>query len=568
MYPQQLPSDVASGAERRLYEAFRLQLPDGFVVLHSVKWLMRDRKHHDHDGEIDFLIIQPQLGVLVLEVKGGRIRVDSNSGRWFTMDRFNQESEMKASPFDQAQKNLYNLKAKLEENPKTRPYTYRFQRGIALPDVVLGSSDIGLYGPREIMIDSTDLPQLEQAVRRIMGTSEKNYVMKPDALKALVDALQPTLEIHRIGINAEIIKAEERIATLTENQFLILDSLGCRPRAAISGCAGSGKTMLAMEKARRLANEGFNVLFTCFNKNLALWIRDVFTSDQLTVGNRIYVTHYHGLAVELCRRAGVLLPTPPAEDSRDIGTYLSEVLPEKLHEAVTSLRVRFDAIVVDEGQDFADIWWIALLDLLKDRENGIFYIFYDDNQRIYARDIALPVSDFPFTLNMNCRNTDKVHEQVLRYYHDSPRPLSRGPMGIEPEIISLGNDGEIEALRKVFAKLFTEEHVPTNDVVVLTPRGSKTSALKEGDRIGKITLSWGRRPGPGAVQVSSIYSFKGLESPVVILAELDKLEPVQKDYLLYVATSRPRSHLIVLGELPAPQSQPVVLQPEDRWTSE
>jgi hypothetical protein len=569
MYPQELPDDVRSGAERLLYEQFKQQLPDSFVVLHSVKWLMRDRKHHDRDGEVDFLIVHPELGVLILEVKGGRLRVDANTGRWYTMDRYNREDELKSSPFDQAQRNLYNLKAKLEEAPKTRPYSYRFQRGIALPDVNVGSTNIGLYGDRELIIDSTDLPQLEQAIRRIMGVPERRYHIGAEAVKALVDTLQPTLVINRIGINTQLLKAEERIATLTTDQFSILDSLGRRPKAAISGCAGSGKTMLAMEKARRLANEGFQVLFTCFNKNLALWIRELFAQDQFTVNDRITATHFHGLAHEFCRRAGVTLPPiPSAEDRHGLSSYLSDVLPEKLNEAVGTLPIRFDAIIVDEGQDFAEMWWIPLLDLLKDKEHGVFYIFYDDNQRIYSHNMALPINDPPFLLNVNCRNTDRIHGQVLPYYLGTPPPVSRGPQGLQPEFISLQAGGEKEALRKLLSRLVTEERLPTNNVVILTPRGTKTSELKEGERLGPVTLTWERRPGPGVVQVSSIYSFKGLESPIVILAELSKLEAAQQDYLLYVATSRPRSHLVVLGDLPEPQAQMQALQPEDHWTGE
>ena len=79
MYPTSLPDDVASAAERRLFGLFQAQLPDDFVVLHSVKWLVRERRF-DRDGEADFLIVHPDLGILVLEVKGGGVRVDDQSG--------------------------------------------------------------------------------------------------------------------------------------------------------------------------------------------------------------------------------------------------------------------------------------------------------------------------------------------------------------------------------------------------------------------------------------------------------------------------------------------------------
>ncbi|HZS91508.1 MAG TPA: nuclease-related domain-containing protein, partial [Chloroflexota bacterium] len=195
MYPQQMPEDVASSAERLLYQEFQRQLPDTFIVMYSVKWLMRDRTHHDRDGEIDFLIVHRALGLLVLEVKGGRIRIDSRTRQWYTMDRDNHETLLKKSPFDQARDNLYALKSKLEEVPKTRPYIYRLQRGVAFPNVVVDQSDIGLYGDREIVIDSTDLGRLEATVKRIMGSPEHGPALSEAAERALVDTLEPSLEI-------------------------------------------------------------------------------------------------------------------------------------------------------------------------------------------------------------------------------------------------------------------------------------------------------------------------------------------------------------------------------------
>lgn len=568
MYPQRLPDAVESSAERLLYQQFETQLPDTFIVMHSVKWLVRDRRHHDHDGEIDFLIVHRDLGILVLEVKGGRLRVDGVSGHWFTKDRFDRETLLKSSPFDQAQKNLYNLKAKLQEAPKTRPYEYRMQRGVAFPDITVGQTDIGLYGDRELMLDSTDILHLEAAIRRIMGMPTKQYALSEYAIKALIDLLQPTLEISRIGLGSQVISAEQRIATLTESQFAILDILQSRPQAAVSGCAGSGKTMLAMEKARRLANEGFQVLFTCYNKNLAQWVRDRFKQDPYVVNERIYVAHYHGLARELCRRAGVHLPSEPTGNLEECRSYFNEILPERFQEAISKSPVRFDAIIADEGQDFAELWWVTLLDLLNDRDRSIFYIFYDDNQRIYAQDTALPLAELPYRLSINCRNTDRIHERVLQYYQGSPRPTSKGPAGVPPEVILIDEKGERETLRRVFTKLFTEEKLPPTNVVVLTPRSERTSIFKEGDRFGNMTLTWEKQPGPRQVLVGSIYGFKGLESPVVVLAELDKVQSAHSDYLLYVATSRARDHLIVLGRFPDSEGVTRALGAEERWLEE
>jgi hypothetical protein len=169
------------------------------------------------------------------------------------------------------------------------------------------------------MIDSTDLARLESAVRRIMGTPDKRDALSDDALRALM-----TRSNRRWSSSALVLGhrswEQSRPSSLTQAQFAVLDALQLQPQAAIFGCAGSGKTMLAMEKTQRLANEGFTVLFTCYNKTL----RSGCACDSSRI--RIQPTsvlplHYHALAQEFCRKAGVTLPsnvnTLPATQQAD-----------------------------------------------------------------------------------------------------------------------------------------------------------------------------------------------------------------------------------------------------------
>ena len=521
--------------------------------MYGVKWLIRDRRHHDRDGEMDFLIVHPQLGVLVLEVKGGGIRVDGPSGSWFSVDRYGDAHQIK-NPFDQARSNLYDLMTKLEEAPLTMPFCkqYRMQRGVALPNIVVGSGDIGLYGDRAIIIDSTDLNSLDAAVRRVMDSPLKQSALSSDAIKALVQTLQPTMEIKRFGLGARIIEADQEIARLTEQQFQLLDFLQLHTHVAIGGCAGSGKTMLAIEKARRLAIEGFQVLFTCYNRNLAHWVHSQFDIEPDDVRQNVTVQHYHGLVASLRKKAGFAMPAFPTDPDK-AQTFYDEIMPQSMSEALHVVDDRFDAIIADEGQDFQEMWWLTLLEALRDPDHGIFYIFYDDNQRIYADHINLPIEIAPYSLDSNFRNTVPIHDQVVRYFGGEPKPKSIGPPGIEPEFIDVADQGPLQALRKVFARLFTQENVPTGDVVILTTHSQPKSVLKSGTRVGNVRLTWDSYPQSNEVRVSTIHAFKGLESPIVILTELDHLhENGQQDYLMYVGLSRARDHLIVLGELPEP----------------
>jgi hypothetical protein len=92
----------------------------------------------------------------------------------------------------------------------------------------------------------------------------------------------------------------------------------------------------------------------------------------------------------LGRDAGLDLPDRTA--SKMPSTYFTEDLPVALGQAVSILGPRYDAIVVDEGQDFEEMWWIPLTELLRDQTQGILYIFFDDRQAIYAQSKALLIS--------------------------------------------------------------------------------------------------------------------------------------------------------------------------------
>ncbi|CCF84514.1 NERD domain-containing protein [Nitrolancea hollandica] len=553
MYPKEFSKDTKSNAEKLLFEQFSEQLPDDFIVMHGVGCLIRDPKNHDLDKEIDFLIIHPKRGLLVLEVKGGRIEVEG--GRWYSIDRFDKKHELSRSPFEQAKHNLYALRDKIAEAPSTQPFQgdYRWHRGVALPSVKVGREGFGTEASRDIIIDSTDLHSLELAIRRIMGSSGQKDPLPSNAIRALVDLLKPTRKIGRAGLGYQVLSARDEIIELTEQQYKVLDTLQLQRRALISGCAGSGKTMLAMEKARRLAMEGFRVLFTCYNVSLGDWVREHFGRDPNPLIRKIHVAHYNKLAHDFCSRAGVLADPDSFED---LDQYFSEVMPERLFDALAIIPDRFDAIVADEGQDISEKWWEVLPYLLSDPDHGIFYIFYDDNQRIYQRENKFPFQEPVYPLTINCRNTDRIHRRVVQYHRGSPKPRSSGLDGPEPEIVPVENGNRVEALRNVFTRLFTEERIPADRVVILTPR-SGTSDFKRVTKIGTKTLTWNKRPGANEVRVCSIHSFKGLESPVVILAELDRFHPDSpRDELLYVATSRAQSHLIVLGELPEPTTLP------------
>jgi len=534
MYPERLPDGIDSDAERRLFDRFKREFSDDFTIFHSVAWLSRIRGGRARDGEIDFLIAHPRHGLLVAEVKGGGIEFDAPTRSWFSLDRSGQRHLIR-DPVSQVRTSRYVLQEMLSQAPATAGVHYPSGYTVVFPDTRF-TPEVGIAVPREIVIDLPRARDLKQAIIDVYGYFASDLPQPgPSGIDALVRVLGRSWRLPPM-IGAAIDASELRLRELTEQQYAILDALARRPRALISGGAGTGKTMLALEKARRLARSGFRTLLTCFNANLAAWM-----GAQLR-GTGVHVRNFHGLCTEMAQRGGNPLVRQPQETEQQF----YDRFPDALLESIPRLEQRFDAIVVDEGQDFREEWWIALCELLADPREGVLYIFYDDNQRIYQRKSTFPLSDEPFALTQNCRNTVRIHDLVKLFYQGDVDLTCSGPLG-DPIVLLKLEDGESErdAVLKHVEWLLAQQVRP-QDLVILTPRRQALSELKQGV-YGHVGLTWDPASSSGRVLCSTVHAFKGLERPAVIVAELTGVTPVHRAELLYVAFSRARHHLAVCG---------------------
>lgn len=533
MIPKQPKTDTPSQAERRLFAAFEAQLSNEYIVFHSVSWQLRDPSTGVKDGETDFLVIHPGFGMLIVEVKGGHIRYDDQQDQWYSYN------EPIKDPFKQGRTNKYSLLQKLSELPAWRNRWITIGYVAAFPDVAV-KGDLRLDAPRELILDATDLAHLadwvKQALSFLRGRRPDDTPLGPHGVAELVKTLSPSVDLPPL-LSVEIEQQAQEQERLTREQFSMLDFLGRHRRVAISGCAGSGKTMLAYEKARRLAEQGFKVLLTCFNVALAerlLWESEETRPANLTIAN------FHRLADELVQQVG--LPTGPYTSA-----YFEKILPERLMEAVDKLGTQYDAIVVDEGQDFYDSWWLPLQCLLHDPDQGILYVFFDDNQNIYRGAKNIPLEAAPFPLTHNCRNTQSIHRQILQFYRSDIMPTAMGPQGRPVERQAYANPADLKRLlRQTLHHLIVTEDVPAWDIVVLTSKSYEHSQLWSFGPLGHFRLVDTPTDASGEVYCTTVHKFKGLESPVVILAEIDNDQLWNLPTVLYVGCSRARNHLTLL----------------------
>src|SRR5688500_14297371 len=314
-----------STGEDRLASALEKALKPPWAVYRNVAWLEKRPGDEPADGEADLVVAHPDLGVMVVEVKGGR--VGRIGGRWESVDRQGNRHRIK-DPFAQVTREMHGLRRKCEELPAWPAHRVRFARAVCLPDSAYDRS-MTPDGPREIVIDHDDLANAGERVREIFDWWSRSGEADADGgapgdigMRDLDELVGRDLEIES-PLAAGVAAAEDRIVTLPERQFAILDMLHAHRRAVILGVAGSGKTLIAAEKARRLAAEGFEVLLTCFNRPLA-----EFLAATIGQKERITVSTFHRLSEKFGQEARLIGPNP----ARD--TPYFDGLPDVLDRAL------------------------------------------------------------------------------------------------------------------------------------------------------------------------------------------------------------------------------------------
>jgi hypothetical protein len=531
-----LPTD--SAAERRLYEGFLEQLDEAFVVYHSVDWVLGGRAGRD-EGEADFVITHPELGLLALEVKGGRVGFDPATKRW-TQTGHSGTHVLDEDPFHQAKGAMHSLVRILEGQPGWERWMPSYGFGVAFPDGIYETA-AHPAAPAEIVIDRDDLSRLAERVPLVMRSwARPGRRFGAEGMDAVAMALGFRVEI-RTPLKLRFDEEDKKIVELTSDQAWVLAFVLHRRRAAVIGPAGSGKTLLAISVAQQLATAGHRTLLTCFNRRLGDHLR-------ASVGevDGIDVATFHELCVRLAKEAGIELPPEQAGPG---SPYFEHRLPEALAEAATRLGPRYDAIAVDEAQDFRAWWWPALLSLQTDPDDGLLYVFADDNQNLYGGALPVGEEDRVGPIASNLRNTRQIGEFVSVFYKGEQEPIARGPEGEPVEILGYEREDELEPLLAVVLRnLIEEEKVPLEDIVVLTPSGKDKSRLRSEGTVDGFRLS--ETVEPDTVLATSVHAFKGLERPVVILAELGEKHLEDLRQYLYVGGSRARNHLVILAAEP------------------
>ena len=562
------PDGLGRRAERFIGDLLRSALPAEYVLLPNVAWLVR-RHGAEREGEADLVIAHPDKGFLIVEVQAGPIIQDS-LGRWWAGGR-----ALDRPPFQQAADSHHSLVAKLAELPAwPEGLDPIVGHAVAFPNAELAGLGVKilLLGPDadpELILDKSYLApdpgrsdRLREWVDRCFELWEggSRRPPGPEGVELLAATVTSPLELRSLH-QSEVAPDDREVVRLTEGQLHTLNLLRGVRRATVVGGAGTGKTMLAIAKASQLADEGFQTLLVCFNSGLARVLADETSAVTERTG-RLDVTTFHQLAEDLGRAAGTLPPKPDPVTPE----WLAETLPGCLGDAIGTLGPRYEAIVVDEGQEFDSGWLVSLQGLLHGGYDDVLYVFHDPAQAILRDDQTADLGLAEFPLDLNCRNPQPIHALCAPLAKAGLAAQALRPDGRPPELIRADVDAEaIEALDVVLHRLVAEEGIAPGSIAVLTGLGLEKSAVwahrgygdhvlwngaagDDGHLLGLDATDIPEAP-PEVVLCESIRRFRGLERPVAVVLEVPRDDPDRLDRLLYIGMSRAAQHLVLIAPL-------------------
>lgn len=543
MHPLDLENYESTATEREMYYAFRDQLPEKMQVFYSVRWFETSADNKRVDSECDFLIFDPSFGYITIEVKGGT-GITIEDGEWYLIENYDGVSgskrKLKQSPYKQTElsmRHFYNYF--VEEFNQTFRGVYGC--AVAFPRYAVGES-LGHEAPKEITIDLNDMSNLKQKVNEIFHywrnrrnisipfSAEQrqrfiNSVNKRISLSAAAGALIPIKK-----------KQFEKINYLQES---ILDILYHYHQVQIIGGAGTGKTYIGIKKAVRDCEMGKRVLVLCCNEDLANNIREL-----LPMNENIQCKDYSGLMRDIL---GAEYDSAPLNVN---GCHCCfDALAER--DGIE----KYDSIIVDEAQDFDVDMGLSVRFLLKDDTESDLYVFYDENQNVFAQNFenAFAIEYPPFVLRYNIRNTGNIYKCATNRTNLGLDTIANTLLGVEPEVQNYKNRNQtLNALTGIVNRLTQKEHVATKSIVVLSDVPFEESMLYTETRIGAYDISFKplRDIGDSEICFKTTDEFKGLEADIVIYLKNGYEQPAVGNVEKcreYVALTRARYYLYILN---------------------
>jgi hypothetical protein len=546
LIPEQ-PKECTYG-ERLVYEKLGRDLDDDWIVLHSLGL-------HGHStkiwGEADIVVLSSK-GIFALEVKGGK--VSCTDGVW----KFGQPNGLSYTktedPWTQAKGTMYAIRKLLVDADKAFE-DLLFGFGVVMPMEMFTTT--GAEIEPAVLLDNREF---RHNLGYYLGNLQRHWTSAYQSKHGRTPVLpnKPIIKLARKILRPDVDSAfsigsylngvESTLVQLSNDQIRASRRMESNPRTIVRGKAGTGKTIIAVERAKRLASSGKRVLFLCYNQLLAKHLKLSLSKDPSAAG--VEVRHVHELYRDTIRKAGMLEKLDGEKDSTEL---FSEVYPRIFVEAAITCGLPFwDALVIDEAQDLLTPDNIDAFDLMLGDpgiNRGQWHIFFDKYQNIYGTDVqdavearlreAQPTFDDLFE---NCRNTRQVAIQAS-IISGIDLAIEGAPDGLECDNVYCKSQKFLTTqLEAIVAKLL-HQGVKPGDIAILSTRKRENSSVSEVQTIKGLPLVDATSAKEGDLVFSTMHGFKGLERLVVLAIDMEGIGEPVKSMLHYAGLSRARGLL-------------------------
>lgn len=525
IHPDRSTIQKLRGAERSFAEVLIDRLSDDWLIISQLDMISPRRPY-----EIDFLLMNPQFGIMSIEVKGGA--VDVKDGEWYRRESHGGDHHFPVPPPRQAQDAAYELRKTLRENHPSFRHL-KVAHAVALPDVSAIGAELPLGVTREMLFLSPDLHNIEAKILRCIEIEQTKHHLNGSLLQSFFQIVLPNSRMV-FEPDAQRAISREILNHISYEQVRAMASLDENHRVIVQGSAGTGKTRLAVLWASRAVQRREKTLLTCYNDPLATFL-NATASDR-------YLPTIHPFLRFIRELDGIPELAAPS-DPFELDKYWNETLPHHVLENIHLVTEKFETIVVDEFQDFAPNWVKILESLLS--QNGKLLCVADKSQDLYKRGFEAPTSDRTWTkgrLALNCRNTREI--AVLLQKLGGALPAASCPTGEKVKFIAANTKNDaLSAIEKLIDQHVNFHKLLASDLLIICRSQQERTELRGlPTTVAKID-SWESRA-ENNVACETYRRVKGLEADHVAIVSFDGNFDAQE---LYVAASRARSTLTIIA---------------------
>ena len=522
IYPEIVEDYHGSYGEFQIFESLK-QLPNDWYIYHSLNWKDRSKNGRITWGEADFVIFNKNYGILVVEVKSGGISF--KDGKWLQTRLDNSEINEMKNPFNQANRSKYKL---IDEIDYKLPYGDRcfIDKAVWFPSISndeLQKANLPLEYDSKLILTKESLNNPLQSILSIYNfyNSTRYTMLSRNSENVILETIMPSFNLVPSASNIKD-EADYVFYQLTNEQKKVLDFISDQQTVAIQGSAGTGKTFIAVEQAKRLSSDK-KVLFLCFNKFL------YYHLDNKCKLNNV---DYYNLHTFLSKNS-----------SDDIST------DEKCLKALKSIdfanTLDYQTIIIDEAQDINDKILIEFYEICK-RLNYNLYLFYDKNQMLFQNKLPKCLEEFDckLTLTKNCRNTLKIVQTINSVFNINTQANGFSVSGVMPTFYFV--DTDIQNKLRLIINDYLNDGFDQKDITILTLSTEDESCLNGITQIGNYKIN--HESNEDGIFFTTSKKFKGLESNIIIVIDFDAKQYSDYEYMknLYVSLSRARQRLSLI----------------------